>query len=117
MDSKFVPAQFRSAVVVVLIVAVTSVAPFQARAQVVPLDPAKVPRIGNVDERFVSYNIEMAEVTGGSFWKPYHSRNSAAEPTQPLQYISVQWLGSSTARFVRSSRFVFRCGKFGWDRA
>ena len=25
----------------------------------------------NVDERLVSYNIEMTEVTGGTFWKAY----------------------------------------------
>jgi hypothetical protein len=30
-----------------------------------------MPRIGTVDERFQSYNIEMVEVTGGRFWKPY----------------------------------------------
>jgi hypothetical protein len=28
-------------------------------------------RIGTVDERFQSFNIEMVEVTGGRFWKPY----------------------------------------------
>ncbi|SEA03962.1 hypothetical protein SAMN05216411_10427 [Nitrosospira multiformis] len=28
-------------------------------------------RIGTVDERFQSYNIEMIEVIGGRFWKPY----------------------------------------------
>ena len=28
-------------------------------------------RIGTVDERYQSYNIEMVEVTGGEFWKPY----------------------------------------------
>ena len=30
-------------------------------------------RVGTVDERFQSYNIEMVEVTGGRFWKPYGS--------------------------------------------
>lgn len=30
-----------------------------------------MPRIGTVDDRFQSYNIEMLEVTGGRFWKPY----------------------------------------------
>ncbi len=29
--------------------------------------------IGTVDERFNSYNIEMVEVIGGKFWKPYAS--------------------------------------------
>jgi heparanase len=28
-------------------------------------------RIGTVNDRFQSYNIEMLEVTGGRFWKPY----------------------------------------------
>jgi len=28
-------------------------------------------RIGTVDERFQSFNVEMVEVTGGRFWKPY----------------------------------------------
>src|SRR5215212_7179373 len=27
--------------------------------------------VGTVDERFQSYNVEMVEVTGGRFWKPY----------------------------------------------
>lgn len=33
--------------------------------------PDKMPRIGTVDERYQSYNVEMLEVTGGKFWKPY----------------------------------------------
>jgi hypothetical protein len=32
-----------------------------------------MPRIAAVDDRFQSYNIEMVEVTGGRFWKPYAS--------------------------------------------
>jgi hypothetical protein len=35
------------------------------------LDPARLPRVGTIDERFQSYNVEMIEVTGGKFWKPY----------------------------------------------
>src|SRR5438128_5957578 len=35
------------------------------------LSPATMPRIGTVDERYQSYNVEMLEVTGGKFWKPY----------------------------------------------
>ncbi len=35
------------------------------------LAPANMPRAGTVDERYQSYNIEMVEVTGGRFWKPY----------------------------------------------
>jgi hypothetical protein len=39
--------------------------------------PASMPRIGTVDERFQSYNIEMVEVTGGRFWKPYREPPAA----------------------------------------
>jgi hypothetical protein len=38
----------------------------QLIAQVASLDPATMPTIGMVDERFQSYNIEMAEVIGGN---------------------------------------------------
>ncbi len=42
-------------------------------------------RVGEVDARFQSYNIEMVEVTGGYFWRPYRDRaktvsSSAAMP-------------------------------------
>jgi Glycosyl hydrolase family 79, N-terminal domain len=37
------------------------------------MTPATMVAIGSVDERFQSYNIEMVEVTGGRFWKPYSS--------------------------------------------
>jgi heparanase 1 len=36
--------------------------------------PSSMPLIGTVDERFQSYNIEMVEITGGRFWRPYRSR-------------------------------------------
>jgi hypothetical protein len=44
-----------------------------AQAQTVSITPSTLTRIGTVDERFQSYNIEMVEVTGGRFWKPYAS--------------------------------------------
>jgi hypothetical protein len=37
-------------------------------------------RIGTVDDRFQSYNIEMVEVTGGRFWKPYESGAPGGHP-------------------------------------
>jgi heparanase len=43
-----------------------------------PMAPAKMPRIGTVDERFQSFNIEMVEVIGGRFWKPYGKEVDAA---------------------------------------
>lgn len=37
-------------------------------------DPPKMPSIGTVDPRFQSYNVEMVEVIGGRFWRPYTSK-------------------------------------------
>src|ERR1700693_441013 len=55
----------------------------QLIAQVVSLDPAKMPAIGTVDERFQSYNIEMVEVIGGRFLKPYGSNTSESKEEGP----------------------------------
>jgi len=41
-----------------------------------------LPRLGEVDARYQSYNVEMAEVIGARFWKPY-SKNPAAQPAPP----------------------------------
>src|SRR5450631_1031613 len=53
----------------------------QAHAASIPdaptLSPSSLPKIGTVDERFQSYNIEMVEVTGGRFWKPYDQQVDA----------------------------------------
>jgi hypothetical protein len=42
-----------------------------------------MPRVGTVDERFQSYNIEAVEVTGGRFWKPYGSAGASNAGAQP----------------------------------
>jgi heparanase 1 len=45
--------------------------------------PSSLPKVTTVDRRFQSYNIEMAEVTGGRFWKPYSpSPSSSAKPNE-----------------------------------
>lgn len=41
------------------------------------ISPSTMARIGSIDERFQSYNIEMVEVTGGRFWKPYANKADA----------------------------------------
>lgn len=45
--------------------------PVSAQGPLIRLAPARMPRTATVDPRFLSYNIEMVEVTGGRFWKPY----------------------------------------------
>jgi glycosyl hydrolase family 79 len=63
--------------------------------------PSGLPRIGTVDARFQSYNIEMIEVTGGRFWKPYSSE-PGAQPAQPPQS------GSDTPQGVDSDLYQYR---------
>ncbi len=42
--------------------------------------PAELPPAGTIDARFQSFNIEMVEVTGGPFWKPYPAAAGVAKP-------------------------------------
>lgn len=49
--------------------------------------------IRNVDERLVSYNIEMTEVTGGTFWKSYTQEQIAGTEKFP----PIENLGDMTA--------------------
>lgn len=37
----------------------------------IKLEPNSLKAVRTVDERLISYNIEMTEVTGGTFWKAY----------------------------------------------
>ena len=47
-------------------------------ASSIVLAPTTMARLGSIDERFQSYNIEMVEVTGGHFWRPYSDSNKAS---------------------------------------
>ena len=49
-----------------------------AQAPTLAVDPSRLPRLGTIDVRFQSYNVEMVEVTGGRFWKPYGASASAS---------------------------------------
>ena len=62
------------------ILAAALLRPSPSVAQSVSLAPSTMPRIGSVSERYQSYNVEMVEVTGGRFWKPY-----SPEPDRILQ--------------------------------
>lgn len=42
----------------------------------ITVNPTEMKHIGTVDERYQSYNVEMVEVVGGEFWKPYHLMDS-----------------------------------------
>jgi Glycosyl hydrolase family 79, N-terminal domain len=57
----------------------------QALAGAPSVTPATMAWVGTVDERFQSYNVEMVEVTGGRFWKPYEPNRSDA-PSDLYEY-------------------------------
>jgi heparanase len=68
-------------VVAAAAVGIASLLPPQASSaeMTISVNPSSMPRLGTVDTRYQSYNVEMVEVTGGRFWKPY------ASPTQNSQ--------------------------------
>jgi len=45
--------------------------------ETVVLTPTAMPQVGSVSERFLAYNVEMVEVTGGRFWAPYQDGKPA----------------------------------------
>jgi heparanase len=68
-----------------------------ASAASISINPTALPAIATVDERYQSYNVEMAEVVGGKFWKPYgaasEGHNNSAPNTKTFQ------IGQDSATF------------------
>ena len=62
----------------IVIFALAGVQKADTQVLTLAVDPSQLPRLGTVDERFQSYNVEMVEVTGGKFWKPYGAGASSA---------------------------------------
>ncbi|PDT78977.1 hypothetical protein [Bradyrhizobium sp. C9] len=63
----------------IAIPAIAAVVCAKATAADPTLDVATMLHVGTIDPRFQSYNIEMVEVTGGRFWKPYGAGRTKAE--------------------------------------
>ncbi len=93
--------QFGACLISIFLVAVTCPG---ARSDELSVTPAKMARIGAIDERFQSYNVEMVEVTGGRFWRPYgpnasdvHSDLYAYRPPIDLTNARLRKLASALA--------------------
>ncbi|WP_266206123.1 glycosyl hydrolase family 79 N-terminal domain-containing protein [Pontibacter kalidii] len=47
-----------------------------ADSSMIEINLSEMKKIGEVDERYQSYNVEMVEVVGGEFWRPYKMMDS-----------------------------------------
>ena len=71
--------------------------------------PATMARLGTVDARFASYNIEMVQVTGGRFWKPYASQGkSMTAGTQKTPAAAAQAGRQSAPPGMSASLYEYR---------
>lgn len=50
-----------------------------ATVQARRIDPSSLRRIAQIDPRFLAYNVESVEVTGGNFWSPYPQPGDAPQ--------------------------------------
>jgi hypothetical protein len=95
----------RLTVVSVLLLMFSTSAPSQVQPDVVSIAPSSLPKVTTIDDRFQSYNMEMLEVTGGRFWKPYKAIGTAppAAPPKTLQ--------ESTPESLLGDLFAYRAPK------
>jgi hypothetical protein len=94
-------ANFPTCLTSILLVALTSASAF---GDDLSITPASMPRVGTVDQRYQSYNIEMIEVTGGEFWKPYGPERG----TQAARPPSAATSGSDAPANKNSGLFQYR---------
>jgi heparanase len=79
----------------------------QAQAQAsVGLIPATMKPVGTIDERYQSYNVEMLEVTGGKFWKPYKA--IAKKPTKTVDAADAAGQGSDVPAGMSPDLYQYR---------
>ena len=84
-----------------------------ALATVARLDPGSFTSVARVDPRYQSFNIEMAEVIGAKFWKPYANRHSNAPMTKTLGKPSADLFERSPPINLGSSRLRMLAAALG----
>ena len=62
------------------------------------VSPQSMKVVGEVDQRYVSYNVEAVEVTGGRFWAPYKAA-AAKAPAPPATQTGNQPAGLDSSLF------------------
>src|SRR5579875_3648278 len=58
----------------------------QGNSSIIKINVKDMKHIGSVDERYQSYNVEMVEVVGGEFWKPYKLMDSLPSSNAATNY-------------------------------
>lgn len=61
--------------------------------------PSAMRKVADVDERYVSYNVEAVEVTGGRFWKPYGKEVDELLSQPPKKPVAGQAIGMDPTLF------------------
>lgn len=91
-----------------LTVAVSCLIACESEPAEMVIAPETIAKFGTVNDRFLSYNVEMVEVTGGRFWRPYADGKREGDdryeyrPARPLRSASDQArcdLGPAYVRF------------------
>lgn len=62
-----------------------------SEGEVFELDLSHMKIIGQVDERYQSFNVEMCEVVGGEFWIPYDLLDSVRKNTDRTGFAALKW--------------------------
>jgi heparanase 1 len=96
----------RAAMLVAGTVGAALVQPVSAQVAAVAVAPASMQRVGNVSDRFQSYNVEMLEVTGGKFWKPY--KDIGKPTTRPAAASGGQAQASDTPAGMSADLYQYR---------
>lgn len=55
------------------------------------LNITNLKKLGQVDERYQSFNIEMCEVIGGDFWIPYQLIDSVKKTSKKTGFAALKW--------------------------
>src|SRR5947208_2249627 len=66
------------------------------------VNPTALAATGTIDKRFQAYNIEMVEVTGGRFWKPYKETEGGSATRNP----TARW--ASTPAGMNANLYQYR---------
>ena len=81
---KQIPAIFTSVFIFVSLSCQSDRISKETESKLLTLDFTDMRIVGEVNERYQSFNVEMCEVVGGDFWIPYELMDSALANTNSI---------------------------------